>query len=68
MEQDVIGSINGSDRVVVMPNTLIREGYLDSDRVSALSDFDDRVFFRVLLAADGLPERRNVFAAMGNRG
>lgn len=35
-----------------MPNTLIREGYLDSDRVSALSDFDDRVFFRVLLAAD----------------
>ena len=35
-----------------MPNTLIREGYLDSDRVSALSDFDDRVFFRILLAAD----------------
>jgi hypothetical protein len=35
-----------------MPNTLIREGYLDSDKVSALSDFDDRVFFRLLLAAD----------------
>jgi hypothetical protein len=35
-----------------MPNTLIREGYLDSDRVSSLCDFDDRVFFRLLLAAD----------------
>lgn len=35
-----------------MPNTLIREGYLDSDRVSALSDLEDRVFFRILLAAD----------------
>lgn len=35
-----------------MPNTLIRAGYLDSDRISALSDFDDRVFFRLLLIAD----------------
>lgn len=35
-----------------MPNTLIREGYLDSDKVSALADFDDRVFFRILIAAD----------------
>jgi hypothetical protein len=35
-----------------MPNTLIREGYIDSDRVSGLTDFQDRVFFRMLLIAD----------------
>ena len=35
-----------------MPNRLIRSGYLDSDRTNSLSDWADRVFFRLLLAAD----------------
>jgi hypothetical protein len=35
-----------------VPNRLIRSGYLDSDRTNSLSDWADRIFFRLLLAAD----------------
>ncbi len=35
-----------------MPNRLIREGFLDSEAVQSLSDWAERVFHRLLIAAD----------------
>lgn len=35
-----------------MPNRLFRDGYLDSEAVNDLSDFAERVFARMLIAAD----------------
>jgi len=35
-----------------MPNRLIREGFLDSEAVASLSDWAERVYHRLLIAAD----------------